>query len=216
MGKGNRTNRDHALPVVVEILLDDLQQRLDRPPGVVLITTTTTTNATNTAATINILAQIPALLLHLGERDSQPAHDALVGHLVDIALDDQAEVEDELVAVVARARDGHGEAQHKVLAFRVGHGDVAVAEGLARDDVLLQHAEVEQRRLGGAVGAAGAGPGNGNGHDAARWALCYDFGPCCWGWVVSSLVLSLGEDLCMKEANLLWGRSGRRISLESW
>jgi hypothetical protein len=34
--------------------------------------------------------------------------------------------------------------------------------------------------------------------------------------VVSSLVLSLGEDLCMKEANLLWGRSGRRISLESW
>lgn len=69
-------------------------------------------------------------------------------------------------------RDGHGEAQDGVLAVGRVHRDVAVEEGLPRDDVLLQHVEVEEA---GFV-VAGGGGGGVHGDDAARWGLRYDFG----------------------------------------
>lgn len=179
---GKHTNGYHALAVVIQILLDNLQQTRNRPPSRLLLRA--------------VAAQIRILLLHLSKRDSEPPHHALIGDLVAanaratpaimtaagtaaavadadaVALDDQAEVEDELVALVLWVGDGDGEAEHAVLAAVVGgrgrvDGDVAVEEALARDDVLLQHVEVEEARLAlrGRLG-----------HDAAWRGLGDDFG----------------------------------------
>ncbi len=155
-GGSKLTNGNHALPIVVEVLFNNLKQRLDRPSGLVL-------------ANIHALAEIAALLLHLGKGHGQAAHDALVGDLVDVILDDEAKVEDEGVAVVALAGNGDGETEDNVFPLGVGNGNVAVAKGLARDEIFAEHAEVEQRWLGGA--------GARHGDDAARRALSHNLSP---------------------------------------
>lgn len=166
MGRGWRalTDRDHALAVVVQILLDNLQQALNRPPPDPLAIL-----PDPGARPVDVAAQKLVLLLHLGERDGQAPHDALIGHLVAIVgLDDQAKVEDELVALVLWVGDGDGEAQDAVLGVRVVDGDVAVEEGLARDDVLLQHVKVEEAGLARRLLLQGGAGGAVEGHDAAR------------------------------------------------
>lgn len=87
-----------------------------------------------------------------------------------VGLDDQAEVEYELVALVLGIGDGHGKAQDAVLPIRISHRDIAVEEGFARNDVLLQHVEVEEARL--TLRRVF------DGHDAARRRLCHDL--CAW------------------------------------
>lgn len=63
-------------------------------------------------------------------------------------------------------RDDDGEAEDGVLAVGRVDGEVAVAKGLPRDDVLLEDVEVDERRFG-----AGA-----RGGDAACGGLGDDFG----------------------------------------
>lgn len=103
-----------------------------------------------------VLAQVAVLLLHLGKGGRQPPHDALIGDLVHhVATDDEPKVEDELIPIVSRIGNGDRVSQDDVLAVRIVDGDEAVAKGLARDDVLLEHAEVEETWLlvKGTIGA---------------------------------------------------------------
>ncbi|KFY89901.1 hypothetical protein V498_06268 [Pseudogymnoascus sp. VKM F-4517 (FW-2822)] len=64
-----------------------------------------------------------------------------------VRRDDDAEVEDELVARVLLVVDAHGEAEDAVVAAGVAAGDVAVAEGLARDHEVGYGVEVEELRV---------------------------------------------------------------------
>lgn len=129
------TNWNHTLPVVIQVLLDNLQQTHDRPPSTVAIRALCLTKA-----------QVLVLLLHLGECLSQTPHDALIRCLVALRLHQQTKVEDELIAHVLGVRDDYRESQDSVLAVRGVDGDITVAEGFAGDDVLLQDVKVDERR----------------------------------------------------------------------
>lgn len=82
-----------------------------------------------------------------------------------VCRDDDAEVEDELVARVLLVVDAHGEAEDAVLTAGVATGDVAVAEGLARDHEVGYGVEVEE----------GGGLVAGFGDDDAGGVLVDDF-----------------------------------------
>lgn len=184
---GYLTNGYHALAIIVQILLDNLQQTLNRPPSaqldlpaslplpITLFLPTTTPNK----PLPTVPAQILILLLHLGKRHREPSHHPLVGDLVDIALDDQPKVEDELVALVLGVGDGDGEAEHRVLGVGVIDGNVPVEEGVAWDDVLLEDVKIEETWFwcpGGGRGTSccAAAAGGGGWHNAAWRALCND------------------------------------------
>jgi hypothetical protein len=68
--------------------------------------------------------------------------------MVDIGVEDEAKVEDELVAQILCVGDDDGVAEDGVLAVRGVDGEVAVAKGLAGDDVLVQDVKVDEGRLG--------------------------------------------------------------------
>lgn len=110
------------------------------------------------------------MFFHFRESGGQAPDDALVGGLVNVfvrvAGDDQTKVEDEFVAVVAWAGDGHGEAEDRIFAVGVVDSDEAVAKCFAGDDVFLEDIEIEK---GGLVEAS-------DGDDAAWWALGYNLG----------------------------------------
>lgn len=129
------TNRNHTLSVVVQVLLDNLKQTHNRPPRAVAIRALCLTQA-----------QVLILLLHLGKCLGQTPHDALIRRLVALGLHQQAKVEDELIAHVLCMRDDDGKPQDGVLSVGGVDGDIAVAEGLAGDDVLLQDVKVDERR----------------------------------------------------------------------
>lgn len=84
-----------------------------------------------------------------------------------MGLDEQAEVEDELVALVFGMSDDDGEAKDGVFAVGRVDGEVAVAKGLARDDVFLEDVEINEGWTG--VGCVGGG-------DASWGRLGDDFG----------------------------------------
>lgn len=148
------THGYHALAIIIQILLDNLQQALNRPtPSHLndLLTITTAsirthflTAATRSESVNNVAAQVLILLLHLRKRDRQPSHHTFIRDLVDITLHHQPEIENELVALVLWIGNGNGEAEHRVFGVWVVDGDVAVEEGVARDDVLLQDVKVEE------------------------------------------------------------------------
>lgn len=92
------------------------------------------------------------MLLHLGKCSGETADDALVGGMVDVGLDEEAKVEDELIAQILSVRNDDGVAEDCVLAVGRVDGDVAVAKGLARDDVLLEDVKVDERRARRVVG----------------------------------------------------------------
>jgi hypothetical protein len=85
--------------------------------------------------------------------------------LVAFGLHQQAKVEDELIAHVLCMRNDHGEPQDSVFAVGRVDCDIAVAKGLAGDDVLLQDVKINERR---ALAVAGG--------DAAWRSLGDDFG----------------------------------------
>lgn len=91
------TNWNHTLPVVIQVLLDNLKQTHNRPPRAVAI-----------RALCLAKAQVLILLLHLGKRLGQTPHDALIRCLVALSLDQQAKVEDELIAHILWIADDHG------------------------------------------------------------------------------------------------------------
>lgn len=68
--------------------------------------------------------------------------------MVDISIEDEAKVKDELVAEILCVGDDDGVAEDGVLSVRGVDGEVAVAKGLAGDDVLVQHVKVDEGRLG--------------------------------------------------------------------
>lgn len=88
-------------------------------------------------------AKILILLLHLGKSRGEIPHHALVGSLVDISLDEDAEVEDEFIAQILGVGNNDREAEHGVLAVWGVDSDVAVAKGLAGDDVFLEDVKVD-------------------------------------------------------------------------
>lgn len=184
------TNWNHALSVVVQVLLDNLKQTPDRPPRTVAFRALCLTEA-----------QVLVLLLHLGECLSQAPHNALIRCLVALRLHQQAEVEDELIAHVLGMWDDHRESQDGVLAIGRVDGDIAVAEGLARDDVLLQNVEVDERR-----------PLAIRGGDAAWRSLSDDFG----AWNEESCLMLMDWHRESLRFYLLEGRIERRRCLESW
>lgn len=68
--------------------------------------------------------------------------------MVDISVEDEAKVEDELVAQVLCMGDDDGVAEDGVLSIRSVDGEVAVAKCLAGDDVLVQDVKVDEGSLG--------------------------------------------------------------------
>ncbi|CAH0029660.1 unnamed protein product [Clonostachys rhizophaga] len=98
---------------------------------------------------------ILVLLFHFRKGRSKPPNHGFVGSLVDICLDKQAEVEDEFVPHILSVRDENGVPQDGVLALWAIDGDIAIAEGLARDDVLMKDVKVDKRgpRIAAGVGA---------------------------------------------------------------
>ena len=68
--------------------------------------------------------------------------------MVDVGVNEEAEVEDELIALVLGVGDDDGVAQDAVLGVGRVHGEVAVAEGLAGYDVLVEDVEVDQGGAG--------------------------------------------------------------------
>ena len=94
------------------------------------------------------LTEVLSLLLHLAKSSRESAHDALVGHLVDVGLDEESKVEDELIAHVLGVRDDDRVPKDGVLPVGGVYGYVAVAEGLTGDDVLVQNVEVDERSAG--------------------------------------------------------------------
>lgn len=132
------TDRDHALPVVIQVLPHNLQQPLNPPPPIPpLLAPVPHPRISPLLAT-----QIPILDLHLAKQNRQPPHDPLKRPAVAPLLDHNAKVEHELVARVLLVRDEDGVADDDVLARGVGGGHEAVAEGLAGDDVGLEVVEV--------------------------------------------------------------------------
>ena len=135
--------------------------------------------------TVLVSAEVGCLFFHFGKGGSEAADDALVGNVVGVevgigvmvglvwvrrvgwGVDDEAKVENEFVAVITLIRDRYGEAQNAVFPLGIRHSDEAVAKGLARDDVLLHDAEVEERRFVDA----------GDGYDASWRTLRDDFRP---------------------------------------
>ena len=159
--KKTLTNGNHALAVVVEILLDNLEQTL---------------NGSARGAVMQLVfhfTQILILLLHLGKSRGETANDALVGGGGDGCLDEQAKVEDELIAQILSVRDDDGVAENGVLSVGGVDGDVAVAKGLARDNVLLQDVKVDEGRARGCF----------RGGDAS-WGRLRDYFGACVGWLV--------------------------------
>lgn len=155
------TDGYHALAVVVEILLDNLEQTLNGPP--------TRQEILFSVGPALALAQVLILLLHFAKDGGEAADDALVGDLVNVGLDEQAKVEDELVAHVLGVGDEDGVAEDGVLAVGRVDGHVAVAEGLAWDDVLLEDVKVDERSAAGCVGAGiGVGVAAAGRDDAGR------------------------------------------------
>lgn len=137
-------DRNHALAVVVEILLDNLEQALNGAAGGAVV------------QLVLDLAEVLVLLLHLSKGGGEAADDALVGGVVDVGLDEEAKVEDELVAQVLVVGNDDGVAEDGVLAVGGVDGDVAVAKGLARDNVLLQDVKVDERRARARLGGGDA------------------------------------------------------------
>ncbi|CAI6081355.1 unnamed protein product [Clonostachys chloroleuca] len=84
----------------------------------------------------------------------KPPNHGFVGSLVDICLDKQTEVEDEFVPHILSVRDENGVPQDGVLALWAIYGDIAIAEGLARDDVLMKDVKVDKRGPRIAAGVA--------------------------------------------------------------
>ena len=147
---GRLTDWNHAFSVIVEIFLDDLQQTLDGTPSPVV-------------ARLGLaLAQVLVLLLHLSERGGQASDHAFVGDLAGVDIDEQTKVEDELIALVLGVGDDDGVAEDGVFAIGGVYGDIAIAEGLPRDDVLLEDVEVNERRASAAL----------RGGNASRRGLC--------------------------------------------
>jgi len=114
-------------------------------------------------------AQVLVLLLHLGKGDGEASYDMLKGGVVGVGLDEQAKVEDELVALVLCVGDDDGLPEDGVLAVGGVDGDEAVAKGLPGDDVLLQDVEVDERRARGGVRGRDASWGR-LGDDLGAWA----------------------------------------------
>lgn len=104
-------------------------------------------------------AQVLVLLFHLGKSGGEAADDALVGGVVDVGLDEEAKVEDELIAQILSVRNDDGVAEDGVLAVGRVDGDVAVAKGLARDYVLVEDVKVDERRTGRVLGGGDAAGG---------------------------------------------------------
>lgn len=149
-------NGDHALAVVVEVFPDDLQQSLYGAASTKVVISCRGAVAHGSRGNQPTAqgAQVLVLLLELGKCDGQATDDTLVRQLVcggQAGVDDEAKVEDELVAVVFWVEDGYWKPQDAALAVRVPHRHVPVKKGLARDDVLLQHVKVEERCLCGSL-----------------------------------------------------------------
>lgn len=96
-----------------------------------------------------------------------------------VARDHDAEVEDELIARVFLVVHAHGEAEDAVVAAGVAAGDVAVAEGLARDHEVGYGVEVEE--LGGLVACFGDDDAGGvlvddfDSWARVRWGFWFDW-----------------------------------------
>ena len=91
-------------------------------------------------------AQKLVLFLHFGKRRRQAADYALVRHMIGVGVDQQPKVEDELVALILRVTNDHGVTKDRIPTIGRVDCDIAVAERLSRDDVLVEHVKVDERR----------------------------------------------------------------------
>lgn len=132
------TDRNHALPVVIQVLPHNLQQPLNPSPPIPPLLAP----VPNPPISPLLATQVPVLDLHLPKRNRQPPHDPLKRPAVAPLLHHDAKVEHELVARVLLVRDEDGVADDDMLARGVGRRHEAVAEGLAGDDVGLEMVEV--------------------------------------------------------------------------
>lgn len=89
-----------------------------------------------------VLAEVLILFLQLAECGGKTADNGLIGELVDIGLDDKAEVEDELVAEILGVCDDNWIAKDGVFTVGGVDGHITVAERLAGDYIFLQNIEV--------------------------------------------------------------------------
>lgn len=147
-GERRRTDWNHALAVVVEIFLDNLEETLDGAARIGGVIGVNYGGSSGSIWGLAAAAEVLVLLLHLGKGGGEAADDTLVGGVVDVGLDEEAKVEYELIAQILSVRDDDGVAEDGVFAVGRVDGDVAVAEGLARDDVLLQDVKVDEAGAG--------------------------------------------------------------------
>lgn len=145
--KEPRTDGNHALAIVVEILLDNLQQALNGTAGVG-ICLVNGRGRNDSALCVTPKTQILVLLLHFGKGGGQATDDTLVSSVVDVGLDQKAKVEHEFIAQILCVGNDDGVAEDSVFAVWGVYCDVAVAKWLAGNDVFLEDVKVDERRAG--------------------------------------------------------------------
>lgn len=168
------TNRYHAFAVAIQILQHHLAQSVDLAAALVpALARAPSSTSLATHLVIALVLGQPALLdLEVAQDAGDLAHDALVRldqavpaplrRPVSLAavVDDDAKIEDELVALVALVvDDAHRVREDQVRRRRRAQRQQPVAQRLRRDQVRREQGEVEQRLVRvcacGAIGACG-------------------------------------------------------------
>jgi hypothetical protein len=124
------TNRDHTLIIIIQILLDNLQQRRNRPPILTI--------------THILITQKLILRLHLRKRTRQPPHHSFIRDLINFHTYNEAEVEHELISYIFLIFDADWVTEDAVFVVWVANTDEAVAERLSGDDVFGHDFEVKK------------------------------------------------------------------------
>jgi hypothetical protein len=127
------TNRNHALVVIIQVLLNNLKQRSNR----------------SSILRFRSALQTQELILnfHLREGARQSSDDGLVRDLVDLDTNHNAEIEHELIAFILLVLDANRMTKDAVLVIRVTNCDISVAECLSWNYILGHGLEVKETRF---------------------------------------------------------------------
>lgn len=133
MGMNAFTNRDHALIVIVQVFLDDFNERSNGPAIL--------------RGREVFLAQELILNLHFCESAGQSTYDSFIWDFVHLNPNDDAKIEHEFISFILLILDAHWMAENSILVFRITDRDISIAKGLPRDYVLGHRLEVEEAGL---------------------------------------------------------------------